>query len=73
MIIYQKLGRRDEAKKEAAIFKDLKDNPSVTNIASNFLQTNWNIGNESLPFHTHDLQPFNIAAEKTNYLAWLSK
>ncbi len=73
MIIYQKLGRRDEAKKEAVIFKDLKDDPSVTNIASNFLQTNWNIGNESLPFHTHDLQPFNVAAEKTNYLAWLSK
>ncbi|MDQ6785371.1 MAG: tetratricopeptide repeat protein [Acidobacteriota bacterium] len=69
MVICQKLGERDEAKKEAAIFKDLKDDPSVTSLASNFLQTNWNIGSESLPFHTHDLQPFQIGFEKTNYLA----
>ena len=73
MIIYQKLGRRDEAKKEALIFKDLKDDTSVTNVASNFLQTNRNIGNESLPFHTHDLQLFDIKSQKTNYLARLSK
>lgn len=71
MIIYQKLGRRQEAKKEAVIFKDLKDDPGVTSLASNFLQTNWNIGNESLPFHTHDLQPFRADSEKINYLAFL--
>ncbi len=71
MIIYQKLGRHEEAKKEAAIFKDLKDDPGVTNIASNFLQANQNIGNESLPFHTHDLRLFSLGWEKTNYLAVL--
>jgi tetratricopeptide (TPR) repeat protein len=71
MIIYQKLGRHDEAKKEALIFKDLKDDPSITNIAGNFLQTNSYIGTESLPFHTHDLSLFSSGSEKVNYLAVL--
>jgi tetratricopeptide (TPR) repeat protein len=71
MLIYQKLGLRDDARREAKIFQDLKDDPQVTSLASNFLQTNWNIGNESLPFHSHDLQPFSVEAEKINYLAFI--
>ena len=71
MVIYQKLGMREQAKKEALIFKDLKDDPQVTSLASNFLQTNWNIGNESLPFHTHDLTLFESGWEKPDYLAFL--
>ncbi len=71
IIIYQKLGMREESKKEAVIFKDLKDDPQVTSLASNFLQTNWNIGNESLPFHTHDLKLFKPGWEKPDYLAFL--
>ncbi len=71
MIICQKLGERELAKKEAIIFKDLKDDPQVTSLAGNFLQTNWNIGNESLPFHTHDLRLFQDALEKKDYLAFL--
>jgi tetratricopeptide (TPR) repeat protein len=71
MIICQKLGKRDEAKREAIVFKDLKDDPQVTSLASNFLQANWNIGNESLPFHTHDLTPFQPNQQKTEYLALL--
>jgi tetratricopeptide (TPR) repeat protein len=69
MIIYQKLGMREEAKKEAEIFKDLKDDPAVTALASNFLQTNWHIGNESLPYHAHELKPYSFSLEKTDYLA----
>lgn len=71
MILYQKLGMREEAKKEAVIFKDLKDDPQVTSLASNFLQANWSIGNESLPFHTHDLTPFQPNLQKEEYLALL--
>jgi len=71
MILYQKLGMREEAKKEAAIFKDLKDDPQVTSLASNFLQSNWSIANESLPYHTHDLTPFNPNLQKEEYLALL--
>jgi len=71
MIIYQKLGRRDDAKKEAVIFKDLKDDPSITNLAGNFLQSNSFIGTESLPFHTHNLNLFDQRAERSSYLAGL--
>ncbi len=69
MLIYQKLGERELAKQEAKIFQDLKDDPQVTSLASNFLQANSNIGNESLPFHAHELKPFTEDAQKTNYLA----
>lgn len=71
MIIYQKLGMREEAKREALVFRDLKDDPQVTSLASNFLQKNWNIGNESLPFHTHDLKSFETVWEKTKYFSVL--
>jgi tetratricopeptide (TPR) repeat protein len=69
MIVFQKLGLRDDAKREAKIFQDLKEDPQQTPLAGNFLQANWQIGNESLPFHTHDLQPFQNKFEKMNYLA----
>ncbi|MEO6589596.1 MAG: tetratricopeptide repeat protein [Pyrinomonadaceae bacterium] len=71
MLICQKLGEREIARQEAKIFQDLKDDPQVTSLASNFLQANGNIGNESLPFHSHDLQPFSESAQKTNYLAMI--
>lgn len=71
MVIFQKLGDRETAKKEALIFKDLKEDPQTTSLASNFLQTNWNIGSESLPYHTHDLRPFQNKWEKVDYLAFL--
>ncbi|MGI9054492.1 MAG: multiheme c-type cytochrome [Pyrinomonadaceae bacterium] len=69
MLISQKLGDRETARKEAKIFQDLKDDPQVTSLASNFLQANENIGNESLPFHAHELKPFSEEAQKTDYLA----
>lgn len=69
MIINQKLGNRDAAKHHAAIFKDLKDDPQVTSLASNFLQANWHIGNESLPFHAHDLKRYQPQVEKFDYIA----
>lgn len=71
MIINQKLGNREAAKHHAAIFRDLKDDPQVTSLASNFLQTNWNIGNESLPFHIHELKRFQPQFEKFDYLSLL--
>ena len=71
MIIFQKLGMREEARREAKIFQDLKDDPQVTSLAGNFLQTNGNIGKESLPYHTHDMKIFQTAWEKLNYLGLL--
>ncbi len=69
IVIYQKLGMHEEAQKEAMIFRDLKDDPSVSSLAGTFLRKNSNIGAESLPFHTHDLNLFDPGKEKSNYLA----
>ena len=68
MLIYQKLGMRDKAREAAKIFQDLKDDPQTTPLASSFLQENPYIGNESLPFHTHDLKDFQAVWEKENYI-----
>lgn len=71
MIIYQKLGLREEAKKEAKIFQDLKEDPVQTPLASSFLQNNPQIGNESLPYHAHDLKLFQPNWEKNDYMGLL--
>lgn len=71
MIIYQKIGMRDEARREAKIFQDLKEDPVQTPLASTFLQNNAYIGNESLPYHIHDLKIFQPAWEKSGYLGIL--
>lgn len=68
MLLYQKLGLRDKAKESAKIFQDLKEDPQTTPLASEFLQINAHIGNESLPFHTHDLKSFQAVWEKENYI-----
>jgi tetratricopeptide (TPR) repeat protein len=69
IVIYQKIGMTAEAKKEAIIFRDLKEDPGATPLASSFLQKNTNIGTESLPFHSHDLKLFDPEKEKSSYLA----
>jgi tetratricopeptide (TPR) repeat protein len=67
MIIYQKLGRREDARREAKIFQDLKEDTQVTPLAGAFLAKNPAIGLESLPYHTHELRPFQPNLEKKNY------
>jgi tetratricopeptide (TPR) repeat protein len=69
MLIYQKLKMREAATEKAKVFRDLKDDPQTTFIASTFLQNNPDVGNESLPYHTHDLIPFQEIWEKQNYLS----
>lgn len=55
MLVYQRLRMKTEAQRQAAIFKDLKDDPAATPVASNFLQRNPNMKGESAQFHIHDL------------------
>jgi hypothetical protein len=43
------------AKQQAALFKDLKDDPAATPVANNFLQRNPQMKGESANFHVHDL------------------
>jgi tetratricopeptide (TPR) repeat protein len=69
MLIYQKLRMREQAREKAILFRDLKSDPQTAPIANDFLQKNWDIGNESLPYHTHDLIPFQKVWEKENYLS----
>jgi Tfp pilus assembly protein PilF len=55
MLIYRKLGRADEAKREAKIFADLKDDPGALSLANQFLRKHPEMSNESVYWHVHDL------------------
>ena len=55
MLIYRKLGMNEEAKAEAKIFQDLKDDPGALPVASEFLRRHPEMRGESVPFHVHDL------------------
>jgi tetratricopeptide (TPR) repeat protein len=55
MLVYRKLGMTAEAKAEAKIFADLKDDPGALPVASEFLRRHPEMKGESVPFHVHDL------------------
>jgi Tfp pilus assembly protein PilF len=55
MLVYRKLGRNDDAKREAKIFADLKDDPGALSLASQFLRKHPEMSNESVYWHVHQL------------------
>jgi tetratricopeptide (TPR) repeat protein len=55
MLIYRKLGRTEEAKREGKIFADLKDDPGALSLANQFLRKHPEMSNESVYWHVHDL------------------
>jgi Tfp pilus assembly protein PilF len=55
MLVYRKLGRNDDAKREARIFADLKDDPGALSLANHFLRKHPEMSNESVYWHVHDL------------------
>jgi len=55
MLIYRKLGRIEEAKNEAKIFADLKDDPGALSLANQFLRKHPEMSNESVYWHVHEL------------------
>ena len=55
MLVYRKLGRNDDAKREAKIFADLKDDPAALSLANQFLRKHPEMSNESVYWHVHDL------------------
>lgn len=57
MLIFRKLGMKDEAKREAKIFADLKDDPAALPLANMFLRKHPEMSNESVFWHVHDLNP----------------
>lgn len=71
MLIYQKLGMREESAAKSKEFRQLKDDPQTASLANQFLQKNPNIANESLPYHVHNLRLFDETLEKRNYISLL--
>ncbi|MDX6695192.1 MAG: hypothetical protein QOF02_2795 [Blastocatellia bacterium] len=55
MLIYRKLGMNEDARREAKIFADQKDDPAALFLASEFLRKNPQMSNESVFWHVHDL------------------
>ena len=56
MLIFRKLGMKEEAKRESKIFADLKDDPGALPLANMFLRKHPEMSNESVFWHVHDLQ-----------------
>ncbi|HEX9545277.1 MAG TPA: tetratricopeptide repeat protein, partial [Pyrinomonadaceae bacterium] len=55
MLVFRKLGMKDEAKREGKVFADLKDDPSALPLANMFLRKHPEMSNESVFWHIHDL------------------
>jgi len=55
MLVFRKLGKKEEAKREAKIFADLKDDPAALPLANMFLRKHPGMSNESVFWHVHDL------------------
>jgi tetratricopeptide (TPR) repeat protein len=69
MLIYSKLGMKQDAQREEKIFADLKDDPRTTALAGAFLEKNQAVGRRSLPYYINALKPFEATMERTDYLA----
>lgn len=54
-IVYRRLGMKDKAALEAAMFADEKDDPTATTYALEFLRKHTELSNESVPWHTHEI------------------
>ncbi len=57
MLVFRKLGMKEDAKREAKIFAELKDDPGTLPLANNFLRRHPEMSNESVFWHVHDLTP----------------
>jgi tetratricopeptide (TPR) repeat protein len=55
-ILYRRMGEKDKATREAASFADQKDDPLATTYALEFLRKHPDLANESVTWHTHELE-----------------
>jgi Flp pilus assembly protein TadD len=62
MLVYRKLGMTEEAKREAKIFADQKDDPAALPLANEFLRKRPEMSNESVPWHVHSLSERKASA-----------
>ena len=54
-ILYRRLGMKDKASVQAAIFADQKDDPTASTYALEYLRGHNEIANESVVWHVHEL------------------
>ncbi len=64
-ILYRRLGLKDQARQQSAIFADQKDDPSANVSALDYLRQHTEIANESVVWHTHDLDSPNTGLPKS--------
>lgn len=57
MLIFRRLGMKEEAKREGKIFAELKDDPGALPLANAFLRKHPEMSNESVFWHIHELAP----------------
>ncbi|MHB1022938.1 MAG: multiheme c-type cytochrome [Acidobacteriaceae bacterium] len=55
-ILYRRLGIKDKAAEESAMFADQKNDPTASTYALEFLRKHTDIATESIAWHTHDLE-----------------
>ena len=56
-ILYRRLGMKDQAKQQAAMFADQKDDPTASTYALEYLRKHTEIANESVVWHVHEMEP----------------
>jgi Flp pilus assembly protein TadD len=62
-ILYRRLGRKEDAAREAAIFADQKDDPTANTYALEWLAKHPEVAAESVPWHIHREPVSNTVAE----------
>ncbi len=66
-ILYRRLGMKDKATSEAALFADQKDDPTASAFALDYLRHHTEIANESVPWHSHELNGVATAAQTATH------
>jgi tetratricopeptide (TPR) repeat protein len=65
-ILYRRLGMKEKSAQESARFVDEKDDPTATTYALEFLRKHTELANESVPWHTHELEmPQTISTDSS--------
>lgn len=56
-ILYRRLGLKEKAAQQAAMFADQKDDPTASTYALEYLRQHTEVANESVVWHIHELDP----------------
>ncbi len=63
-IVYRRLGNKDKASAEAALFADEKNDPMASTASLQFLEKHPELSGESVPWHLHVASPGVIVTKK---------